>query len=62
MKAAIEILKMYLFKAGALQASDDATSYCNALRLAISVLEKYDKKLDEIVQRELQTDLENLKK
>ena len=53
MEVAIRILYKSLDDAAAMQRSDSATSYCESLRLAIQVLEDYNKVMREEIRKRL---------
>lgn len=53
MNTAIEILTTKLIEAQGMQASLEASAYCNSLRLAIQVLKKYQEKMDKEIEKQL---------
>lgn len=53
METAIRILQKSLTDAGAMQHSPEATVYCESLKLAIKVLEDYNRVMQEEIRKRL---------
>lgn len=53
MKEAIDILQKRLSDMQVAQHSEELTMYCNSIKLAIRVLENYDKVLQKTIQDQL---------
>jgi len=55
METAIDILQDHLQKAGAMQSGPAATAYCESLKLAIQVLEAYNKEMRAEISRRVKS-------